>query len=287
MSAAEQAGVQEIETTTGRRVLMNVISYGLLGFSMYASFLHWFALVRANGQPKIESAFIAGCIDLAVYLATLYRQRDSRIGRMPAWGFCTFPSFVLVSMIIVSVSGNVAEAKHTFGGYAVAVIPSVTFLVSLFLSERDAAEADRRRARQRTVAKAREEELERQREAARQAQAAREEAERQARADELQADRRRQERQDRQAERQSRIAAAAAASSGGRQLHSVDGAQGKSLSAALRDAWLAEFRASGKDLTPKELAAKIGMDTSSLVRMARLEAKAQVGRESTEEVARS
>ena len=167
------AAGQDIEISQGRRVFMGVIQYGLLGFSMYASFLHWYALVRANGQPKIESAFIAGCIDLCVYLATLYRQRDSRIGREPAWGFCTFPNVVLVSMIIVSVSGNVAEAKHTFGGYAVAVIPSVTFLVSLFLSERDAAESDRRRARQRAAAKAREEELEAQREADRQAQAAR------------------------------------------------------------------------------------------------------------------
>jgi hypothetical protein len=282
------AAGQDIEISQGRRVFMGVIQYGLLGFSMYASFLHWYALVRANGQPKIESAFIAGCIDLCVYLATLYRQRDSRIGREPAWGFCTFPNVVLVAMIIVSVSGNVAEAKHTFGGYAVAVIPSVTFLVSLFLSERDAAESDRRRARQRAAAKAREEELEAQREASRQAQSARDEAERQARAEEREAGRRRQERQDRQAERQSRIAAAAAASSDGRQLRSVDGTQGKSLSAALRDAWLAEFRASGKDLTPKELAAKFGMDTSSLVRMTRLEAKAQAGREASgEEVARS
>ena len=30
-----------------------------------------------------------------------------------------------------------AEAKHTFGGYAVAVIPTVTFLLALTLGERD------------------------------------------------------------------------------------------------------------------------------------------------------
>jgi hypothetical protein len=138
----------------GRRIALNVISYGLLTFSMWASYLHWYALVRHDGQPKFDAVFIAGCVDLGVYVATLYRQRDSRIGRRHSWGICTFPNFALVLMICVSVAGNVAEAKHSFGGYAVAVIPSGTFLLALALAERDIAETARRRARQRAEARA-------------------------------------------------------------------------------------------------------------------------------------
>ena len=131
---------------------MGVIHYGLLSFAMWASYLHWYALVRHDGQPKLESAFIAGCVDLSVYLATLYRQRDHRIGRKASFGFCTFPNFALVAMIGVSAAGNVAEAKPTFGGVAVALIPTITFLLALTLGERDLAETDRRRSRQRLEA---------------------------------------------------------------------------------------------------------------------------------------
>jgi hypothetical protein len=144
----------DVETSRSRTVVMGVIHYGLLGFAMWASYLHWYALVRHDGQPKIEAAFIAGCIDLSVYLATLYRQRDYRIGRKPKFGFCTFPNFALFAMICVSASGNVAEAKHSFGGVSVALIPTITFLLALTLGERDLAETDRRRARQRAEARA-------------------------------------------------------------------------------------------------------------------------------------
>ena len=149
MSAAEHGpGHRDHQ---GRRVFMGVIQLraaGVLDVCLVP------ALVRAGQGQRAAQDRVRVHRWLhrpGVYLATLYRQRDSRIGRKPAWGFCTFPNFVLVAMIIVSVSGNVAEAKHTFGGYAVAVIPSVTFLVSLFLSERDAAESRPPPGRQRTV----------------------------------------------------------------------------------------------------------------------------------------
>jgi hypothetical protein len=145
---------QDIEISQSRRVVTAVIHYGLLGFAMWASYLHWYALVRHDGQPKIESAFIAGCVDLSVYLATLYRQRDHRIGRKASFGFCTFPNLALFAMIGVSAAGNVAEAKHSFGGYAVALIPTITFLLALTLGERDLAETDRRMVVKRAEARA-------------------------------------------------------------------------------------------------------------------------------------
>jgi hypothetical protein len=154
------AAEQDIEVSQARKVFMGVIHYGLLSFAMYASFLHWFALVRHDGQGKLEAAFIAGCVDLVVYLATLYRQRDTRIGRKPMYGFCTFPNLVLVLAICGSAAGNVAEAKHSFGGYSVALIPTLTFLTALTLGERDLAETDRRNARKRLEAIARAEALE-------------------------------------------------------------------------------------------------------------------------------
>jgi hypothetical protein len=154
------AAEQDVEVSQARKVFMGVIHYGLLSFAMYASFLHWFALVRHDGQGKLEAAFIAGCVDLVVYLATLYRQRDTRIGRKPMYGFCTFPNLVLVLAICGSAAGNVAEAKHSFGGYSVALIPTLTFLTALTLGERDLAETDRRNARKRREAIARAEALE-------------------------------------------------------------------------------------------------------------------------------
>jgi hypothetical protein len=208
---------QDTEISQSRRVVMEVIHYGLLGFAMWASYLHWYALVRHDGQPKIESAFIAGCVDLSVYLATLYRQRDHRIGRKASFGFCTFPNFALFSMICVSAAGNVAEAKPTFGGVSVALIPTITFLLALTLGERDLAETDRRRARLRAEAKAQIEaaEAERRRqaedaEAERQRQAEAERLRAEARAEEewrlAEAERQRQERERQRHEREQRRA---------------------------------------------------------------------------------
>ena len=50
------AAEQDIEVSPARKVFMGVIHYGLLSFAMYASFLHWFALVRHDGQPQVRSS---------------------------------------------------------------------------------------------------------------------------------------------------------------------------------------------------------------------------------------
>ena len=103
MTAATE---QDIEVSQARKVFMGVIQ-------LRAAVVRDVGLVPALVRPgqarrsaQARAAFIAGCVDLGVYLATLYRQRDSRIGRKPSYGFCTFPNFVLVLMICVSVCGQ-------------------------------------------------------------------------------------------------------------------------------------------------------------------------------------
>jgi|HubBroStandDraft_6_1064221.scaffolds.fasta_scaffold00231_2 hypothetical protein len=278
--AAMSAETMAVGEGKSRRVALNVISYGLLTFSMWASYLHWYALVRHDGQPKFDAVFIAGCVDLGVYVATLYRQRDSGIGRRHSWGICTFPNFALVLMICVSVAGNVAEARHSFGGYAVAVIPSGTFLLALALAERDIAETERRRATQRAEARARLEEAERERRQAEETDRRIREAETAERERQAEAERQAEERRQRHFERQAELARRQAAIAGGPSVSVSPGAErlalvpgtGPAASSAtdvMRAFWSRE-RAAGRMPSGADLVRAAGLsETSSLGRQMR------------------
>jgi hypothetical protein len=163
-----------------RRNVETGISLVLAGVAFYGSFHHWVSLLDRHGQTGPEAVIAALCVDVGVYRATLAKQHDAAIGRKPK-GLCSFPTLCLFGAIVLTLAGNVASAQPTAWGVIGSLIPGVMLLMSIGLTERDAAETARRNARKRTEAKARreEEEAEQQRlaEAERQRREAREEEE--------------------------------------------------------------------------------------------------------------
>lgn len=136
-----------------RRGVETTISLGLAGVAFYGSFHHWTSLLSHHGQSGPEAVIAALCVDVGIYRATLAKQRDAAIGRKPK-GLCSFPTFCMFAGIILTLAGNVATAQPTAWGVIGALIPGVMLLMSIALSERDAAETTRRTALKRAQARA-------------------------------------------------------------------------------------------------------------------------------------
>jgi len=156
-----ETGKAEVFAAVRRWLDDNAVQLILFGIAFGGSFRHWIHLAALNGQPGIESYIAAVCVDLGVYRMTKERARDVRIGRKPRFGICTMPTLFLFGLVILTLAGNVAAARHTAWGIITSLIPGVVLLMAIALSERRAAEdarqakAERARAERRAEAERR------------------------------------------------------------------------------------------------------------------------------------
>ncbi|MEV4890043.1 DUF2637 domain-containing protein [Nonomuraea sp. NPDC055795] len=103
------------------------------------SFTHIRQTATEHGQTGWMAWAVAVCIDLTCVMAARERQRDRKNGRERR-GPITWPTFVLVGGISLSLAANLAQANPTPWGWITAATPAGAFLTAVSMLERRATE---------------------------------------------------------------------------------------------------------------------------------------------------
>ncbi|MFI9556136.1 DUF2637 domain-containing protein [Nonomuraea endophytica] len=101
------------------------------------SFTHIRQTATEHGQTGWMAWAVAVCIDLTCVMAARERQRDRKNGRERR-GPITWPTFVLVGGISLSLAANLAQANPTPWGWITAATPAGAFLTAVSMLERRA-----------------------------------------------------------------------------------------------------------------------------------------------------
>ncbi|GGK62747.1 SpdA protein [Planomonospora parontospora subsp. parontospora] len=102
------------------------------------SFSHIRQTAVEHGQTGWMAWAVAVCVDLTCVMAARERQRDKKTGRERT-GPLSWPTFVLVAGIVLSLAANLHQAEPSVWGWLTAGTPAAAFLVAVSMLERRAA----------------------------------------------------------------------------------------------------------------------------------------------------
>ncbi|MGJ6969399.1 DUF2637 domain-containing protein [Streptosporangium sp. G11] len=101
------------------------------------SFSHVRKTAVDHGQTGWMAWAVAVCVDLTCVMAARERQRDKETGRKRT-GPLTWPTFVLVAGIVLSLAANLHQAEPSVWGWLTAGTPAAAFLIAVSILERRA-----------------------------------------------------------------------------------------------------------------------------------------------------
>ncbi|MFC6087593.1 DUF2637 domain-containing protein [Sphaerisporangium aureirubrum] len=101
------------------------------------SFSHVRQTAVEHGQTGAMAWAVAVCVDLTCVMAARERQRDKKTGRKRT-GPLSWPTFVLVAGIVLSLAANLHQAEPSVWGWLTAATPAAAFLVAVSMLERRA-----------------------------------------------------------------------------------------------------------------------------------------------------
>ncbi|MFD0883043.1 DUF2637 domain-containing protein [Streptosporangium algeriense] len=130
-------------TTTAPRLAIRLVDIGpVLILALIAgagSFTHIRDTATEHGQSGPMAWAVAVCVDLTCVMAARERQRDKKNGRERD-GWISWPTFVLVGGIVLSLAANLAQAEPSAWGWITAATPAGAFLIAVSMLERRATE---------------------------------------------------------------------------------------------------------------------------------------------------